>query len=145
MADEQQGAFKVTDRRLFNPDGSLREPLPEEPPAAAAAESAAPAPAPEPEPEPEAHFADEQFGGQGEMTEFMGVLMEFAAPAFIHLGMAEHPATGRPQINLPAAQQSIDMLRILRQKVKGNLTREEESFFDGLLTDLRMQFVSLKR
>ena len=35
--------------------------------------------------------------------------------------------------------------RHMRQKVKGNLTREEESFFDGLLTDLRMQFVSLKR
>jgi hypothetical protein len=82
--------------------------------------------------------------GAEEMTEFMAVLMEFAAPAFIHLGLAEHPATGRPQVNLPAAKQSIDMLRVLREKTKGNLSRDEDRFFEGLLSDLQMQFVSLR-
>jgi hypothetical protein len=143
MPEDNEGGFKVTDRRLFNPDGSLREQLPEEAPAATA--TAAPTPEPEPEPEPPVDFDSGMGDDQGEMTEFMGVIMEFAAPAFIHLGLAEHPATGRPQVNLPAAQQAIEMLRILREKTTGNLTREEENFFDGLLTDLRMQFVSLKR
>jgi hypothetical protein len=147
MPEDHEGGFKVTDRRLFNPDGSLREQLPEEAPAAAptSAPVTEPTPEPEPEPEPPLDFDAEMGDDQGEMTEFMGVIMEFAAPAFIHLGLAEHPATGRPQVNLPAAQQAIEMLRILREKTTGNLTREEENFFDGLLTDLRMQFVSLKR
>jgi hypothetical protein len=147
MPEDNEGGFKVTDRRLFNPDGSLREQLPEEAPAAAptSAPVTEPTPEPEPEPEPPLDFDAEMGDDQGEMTEFMGVIMEFAAPAFIHLGLAEHPATGRPQVNLPAAQQAIEMLRILREKTTGNLTREEENFFDGLLTDLRMQFVSLKR
>jgi Domain of unknown function (DUF1844) len=88
---------------------------------------------------------EEAAAGQGEMSEFMEVVMDLAAPAFIHLGMAEHPATGKPQVNLPAAQQSIEMLRVLRNKTKGNLTKEEEQFFDGLLGDLQMQFVSMRR
>lgn len=142
MPEDNEGGFKVTDRRLFNPDGSLRESAEQDQPAEPLAVE------PPPAPESEADFSnavDPESGSQGEMTEFMGVVMEFAAPAFIHLGLAEHPATGRPQVNLPAAQQSIEMLRILREKTQGNLTRDEESFFDGLLTDLRMQFVSLKR
>jgi hypothetical protein len=151
MPEEKEGSFKVSDRRLFNPDGTLRE--------EAAREREASAPAPElstpppaggagaqsqraPEPEPAPDFAE---GPEGEMTPFMALIMEFATPAFIHLGMAEHPATGKPQVNLPAAQQAIDMLSLLRQKTRGNLTREEEDFFDGLLADLRMQFVSLRR
>ena len=145
MPEDNEGGFKVTDRRLFNPDGSLREQLPEEAPAAAPTSAPTSGPEPEPEPELTVDFDSEMGDDQGEMTEFMGVIMEFAAPAFIHLGLAEHPATGRPQVNLPAAQQAIEMLRILREKTTGNLTREEENFFDGLLTDLRMQFVSLKR
>ena len=136
MPDEQQGAFKVTDRRLFNPDGTPREqPRPEDSP-----------------PTPEAPVgqvveaeADEFSDATPEMTEFMNVVMEFAATAFIHLGLAAHPATGRPQVNLPAAQQAIEMLRVLQEKTTGNLTREEDQFFAGLLADLRLQFVSLKR
>ena len=142
MADDGEGNFKVTDRRQFNPDGSLRDD----------AEVATPAPEVD-EPIVERVIEIEEPGddvngapaGQGEMSEFMEVVMDLAAPAFIHLGMAEHPATGRPQVNLPAAQQSIGMLRVLREKTKGNLTKEEEQFFDGLLGDLQMQFVSMKR
>jgi len=136
MPDEQQGAFKVTDRRLFNPDGTPREqPSPGEP-------QPAPEPLAAPVFEPE---ADDLSDAAPEMTEFMNVVMEFAATAFIHLGLAEHPATGRPQVNLPAAQQAIEMLRILQEKTTGNLTREEDQFFGSLLADLQMRFVSLKR
>jgi hypothetical protein len=139
MPDEQQGAFKVTDRRLFNPDGTPREQLtPDEPRPTTEVPDVPVAQTFEPE-------ADEFSDDQPEMTEFMNVVMEFAATAFIHLGLAEHPATGRPQVNLPAAQQAIEMLRILQEKTKGNLTREEDQFFSGLLADLQMRFVSLKR
>lgn len=83
---------------------------------------------------------------EAEMTDFMQFLYSFASStAFIHLGLIEHPATGRPEVNLPAAQQGIGMLMLLREKTKGNLTRTEDEFFETLLADLQMQFVSLRR
>jgi hypothetical protein len=106
--------------------------------------STAARPALEPEPNP---FAEaEPMEEEAEMTDFMQFLYSFASStAFIHLGLIEHPATGRPEVNLPAAQQGIGMLMLLREKTKGNLTRTEDEFFETLLADLQMQFVSLRR
>ena len=159
MAEENQGSFKVTDRRLFNADGTLREDaLIEEAPAAQTPEpqpnsnsSSGPGPAqsqrpfaaatatelqPEP-PEPE--------DAEPERTMFNEFLMGIASSAFIYLGLVEHPATGRRQVDMTAAKEAIDMLVMLREKTQGNLTRGEEKFFDDLLTDLKMQYVSMRR
>ncbi len=151
MPEEKEGVgFKVTDRRHFYPDGTPRENVPEPEPVKVPAEAGLPNTthsSGEAESASRSAF-DHTAGPLGEMadmTPFMEALMEIATPAFIHLGMAEHPATGRPQINLSAAQHSIDLLGVLREKTRGNLTREEDSFFEGLLADLRMQFVSLRR
>ena len=149
MVEDREGGFKVTDRRLFNADGSLRddatvdrEPAPA--PAPAPAPTPAPFPAPGAAPAPSQEDELEQLGEE-EMTDFMEVIMDLAAPAFIHLGMAEHPATGKPEVNMPAAHQAIDRLRVLREKTQGNLTQKEEQFFEGVLADLQMQFVSMRR
>lgn len=143
MSEDQRDTFKVTDRRLFHADGSPREdvsePAPEQPQEAPPAVERTEVSPLESEP-----ASEDDPGDAGEMTEFMAVLMEFATPAFIHLGLAEHPSTGRPEINLPAAQQAIEMLRVLREKTTGNLIEDEDEFFEGLLADLRMRFVSLK-
>jgi hypothetical protein len=167
MSEEQVSGFKVSDRRKFNPDGSPREgaveaeppPAPVAPPQPATAAQAAAAPQtqafrpedvfstaarPAPEPEPPAYTEAES--EEAEMTEFMQFLYSLASStAFIHLGLMEHPATGRAEINLQAAQQGIGMLMLLHEKTKGNLTRTEEEFFTTLLSDLQMQFVSLRR
>jgi len=146
MVDEQEGSFKVTDRRLFNSDGSLRDDVPAE---QAPIPAVAPPPTPSNSPASAAAPAPQEDElseiGEDEMSEFMEVVMDLAAPAFIHLGMAEHPATGKPEINLPAAHQAIDRLRVLREKTQGNLTDKEEQFFDGVLADLQMQFVSMRQ
>jgi len=155
MSDEKEPGFKVSDRRLFNPDGTPRTPDPELEPAPAPAAPAEPQAAtgtqaqrtPEVLPGPAFGAEDEMGAGsleEPEMTEFMEFVMNIAtSTAFIPLGLMEHPATGRPQVNLPAAQQGIDLLAMLREKTRGNLTRAEEEFFETLLADLRMQFVSL--
>jgi len=155
MAEENQGSFKVTDRRLFNADGSLRED--------ALIEESAPAPAQASEPQPninpvsaqpQQQFGaatapelqpEEDIGAEPERTMFNEFLMGIASSAFIYLGLVEHPATGRRQVDMVAAKESIDMLLMLREKTKGNLTRGEEKFFDDLLSDLKMQFVSMRR
>jgi Domain of unknown function (DUF1844) len=152
MAEENQGSFKVTDRRLFNADGTLRED--------ALIEEAAPAPPPEPQPtvssgsaQPQRQFAaatapelqPEPEDAEPERTMFNEFLMGIASSAFIYLGLVEHPATGRRQVDMTAAKESIDMLVMLREKTKGNLTHGEEKFFDDLLSDLKMQYVSMRR
>ncbi|HEU0176527.1 MAG TPA: DUF1844 domain-containing protein [Blastocatellia bacterium] len=155
MAEENQGSFKVTDRRLFNADGTLRED--------ALIEEAAPAQTPEPQPTVSAGSAQSQrqFAAaaapelqpeppqledvEPERTMFNEFLMGIASSAFIYLGLVEHPATGRRQVDMTAAKESIDMLVMLREKTKGNLTGGEEKFFDDLLSDLKMQYVSMRR
>jgi hypothetical protein len=152
MAEENQGSFKVTDRRLFNADGTLRED--------ALIEEAAPAQTPEPQPavssgsaQSQRQFAaatapelqPEPEDAEPERTMFNEFLMGIASSAFIYLGLVEHPATGRRQVDMTAAKESIDMLVMLREKTKGNLTRGEEKFFDDLLSDLKMQYVSMRR
>ena len=155
MAEENQGSFKVTDRRLFNADGTLRED--------ALIEEAAPAQTPEPQPavSPGPAQSQRQFAAatapelqpeppeledsEPERTMFNEFLMGIASSAFIYLGLVEHPATGRRQVDMTAAKESIDMLVMLREKTKGNLTRGEEKFFEDLLSDLKMQYVSMRR
>ncbi|HEY8458927.1 MAG TPA: DUF1844 domain-containing protein [Blastocatellia bacterium] len=157
MAEENQGSFKVTDRRLFNADGTLREdalieeapaaqtpePKPDSSQGAGAAQSRRPfaaAAAPELQPQP-----PEPEDAEPERTMFNEFLMGIASSAFIYLGLVEHPATGRRQVDMTAAKESIDMLVMLREKTRGNLTRGEEKFFDDLLSDLKMQYVSMRR
>jgi hypothetical protein len=167
MAEENQSNFKVTDRRLFNADGTLREDalIEEAPPAqtpepqpdsspgsgAGAARSGSAqsqrqfAAATAPELQAESPELSELEDAEPERTLFNEFLMGIASSAFIYLGLVEHPATGRRQVDMTAAKESIDMLVMLREKTKGNLSRGEEKFFDDLLTDLKMQYVSMRR
>ena len=162
MSEENEFGFKVSDRRLFKPDGTPRELEPEPEPVAPPPTEIQTAPptvirpeeifstqtAAQPAREPKV----QQFAQAGaieeeepEMTDFMQFLYSLASSTtFIHLGLMEHPATGKPEVNLPAAQQGIGMLLMLRDKTKGNLNRTEEEFFESLLSDLQMQFVSLR-
>jgi hypothetical protein len=70
-------------------------------------------------------------------------VLSLASSAFVHLGDAPHPDTGLPgEPDLALAHQTIDILAMLREKTKGNLTMEEEQFMDHLLTDLRLRYVT---
>jgi hypothetical protein len=74
--------------------------------------------------------------------DFYTFVLSLGSSAFVHLGDAPHPETGTPAPpDLFLAHQTIDILAMLREKTKGNLTPEEEKFLDALLTDLRIRFV----
>jgi hypothetical protein len=78
--------------------------------------------------------------------DFTTFLMGLGSSAFIHLGDAPHPEIGQAAlVDLPLAQQTIELLAMLREKTRGNLTAEEESLFDHLLRDLRLRFVEKSR
>lgn len=193
MNDEQTN-FKVTDRRLFNPDGTPREVPPEErpepkPPAAAppavsseraeaqstsdqraqpqaasdrageptsaatpaasSAASSAPtakatseqaartAPA-----EPTSSAAEEELLDAEDPAGFVNFIMSIASNAAASLGMMEHPVTHQREVDLELAKHWIDILGMLQKKTRGNLLPQEEKILEGLLADLRMQFVS---
>jgi hypothetical protein len=77
--------------------------------------------------------------------EFNTLLLGLASTALIHLGESPHPETGTVHRDLALARQSMDLLALLREKTRGNLTPEEEKFFETLLADLRLRFVEASK
>lgn len=74
--------------------------------------------------------------------DFGTFLISVGSSALIHMGEAPDPVSGEKQPpNLPLAQQSIDLLALLQEKTKGNLTADEDRFLTTLLYDLRMKYV----
>ena len=75
--------------------------------------------------------------------DFYTFVLSLGSSAFVHLGDAPHPETGEPApTDLRLAKQTIDLLDMLREKTRGNLTAEEEKFMENLLMDLRLRYVS---
>lgn len=71
-------------------------------------------------------------------------VMSLASSVLVHLGELQHPDTHNHDKNLPLAKQTIDILGMLRDKTRGNLTQEEAQLLDNLLYDLRMKYVATK-
>jgi len=156
---EEQPTFKVTDRRLFNADGSPRDLPAEEKPETPAATAPEVAPVAQetqtaPEPQVAASAAQEPSAAEEEFTEedladardpasFVSFLMMLAQNAASTLGMVEHPVTHQRDVDVESGKHWIDVLGMLQKKTAGNLTPQEKRMLDGLLADLRMQYVSL--
>ena len=66
------------------------------------------------------------------------------ASALVNLGVIADPATGAKEKNLPIAKQTIDIMSMLQEKTKGNLTVDEESILKSILYDLKMMYVREK-
>jgi hypothetical protein len=216
MADEKEQTFKVSDKRRYNPDGSLREEYAKEaataeeqakavaataevepepvvetepessapqavptdnivafpgaaakssepeaetaqtPPAAqtqASSASAATAPkAAEPAPSAQAAAVENAYhqasGGtdpQQAKALFLSLLNMLAVEAAMHMGLMELQPGERAPVDLEAARQVLDIMGVLKEKTRGNLLPDEQTIFEQVLTDLRMQFVTLAR
>lgn len=75
--------------------------------------------------------------------DFYTFVLSLGSSAFVHLGDAPHPETGeRLAPNLAVAHQTIDILAMLQEKTRGNLTPAEEKFLENMLTDLRLRYVT---
>jgi Domain of unknown function (DUF1844) len=156
---EEKPTFKVTDRRLFNADGTPRDIVREEEPAPApepAQAETARAPIPgtgavrETPPaagtaanEPSAMREPGALPAGGDPTPFANLVMFIASPAAAALGMTEHPGLPAGEVDLPLAKHCIDLLATVEQKTRGNLSAQEQQILESLLAELRMQYVSL--
>jgi hypothetical protein len=72
---------------------------------------------------------------------FSSFIFSLSSSALVSLGAVPDPNTGKMEKNLPLAKQTIDLLGLLRDKTRNNVTQEEEILFDHLLYDLRMAYV----
>lgn len=73
--------------------------------------------------------------------DFSSFIFSLAHSALIQMGEEPDPFTGESGINLPQAQETIDLLSVLEEKTKGNLTKDEETLMKNLLFTLRMKYV----
>jgi len=74
--------------------------------------------------------------------DFSTFVLSLSQAALLHLGELDDPETGKKEINFPLARQSIDLLTMVQDKTRGNLTSEEHKLLENLLYDLRMKYVA---
>ncbi len=147
--------IKVTDKRMFTPEGELRdeyrfvetetgaaEAAPPEsgpPESGRAPEPAAPPPPPiEPGLGPSLELPD--LGPALQPPSFFDLVAILAEPVSLYLGDARLP-DGRTMENLEMARLHIDLLAVLREKTAGNVTAQELGFLEDLLYRLRVRYV----
>ena len=79
--------------------------------------------------------------------DFNALVLSLGSSVIVHLGEAPDPGSGqkREKPELEMAQQSIDLLAMLQEKTRGNLTADEARFLENMLFDLRMLYVQVSQ
>ena len=72
---------------------------------------------------------------------FSTFVISLNASALMHLGLMEDPAQGKKVKNLELGKQTIDILVMLEEKTRGNLSADEEKLLQNILYDLRINYV----
>jgi len=163
---EDKKPFTVTDRRHFTREGEVRAGDVRPEPAAAQPAKAPPAveeprrapepPAPPAPTEPSAASVDAAYRassalggggleGPGETLDFVGLLLSLGTQASMMLGLSGPPGHPPGPPDLGGARSIIGLLEILRDKTEGRRSQEEEEVLQGLLYELRMQYVAMAR
>lgn len=156
--------LKVTDKRIFTPEGDIREEFqneirPADPQAAQPGDAQPAAPSDPPRPpeaterrnpasasEPPKPPREERRRSLAEKatspgTPFANFIQSLVAQAYMFLGMLRDPRQPQPIFDAEAAHETIDILALLKEKTAGNLTPEEEDFFEAHLGDLKLAYV----
>lgn len=80
---------------------------------------------------------------QGEIPplDFSTFILSLSSSVLMHLGVVENPVTGKKDKEPLVARQTIDLIGLLRDKTKGNLTEEEAKLIDDILHELQLWYV----
>jgi len=150
--EEEKKDFVVKDRRVFSkeeageaPEQEAESVEPDRSEETEASEPEAESVAPDRSEETEAPAAGpkEAEAGLPEIN-FQTFVFSLNASALVQLGLMEDPATGKNEKNLPLVKQTIDMLSMLQEKTKGNLSKDEDEMLKHVLYDLRIRYVKEK-
>ena len=139
-SDRKPGTFTVTDRRSFDATGDRKDT------ASAPVEKPAGEPVPpETASAPSRSRAEREAARSLPPADFATLVLSLGSSAVEHLGEAPGPEGDKPMRNLPMAKHAIDLLSVLEEKTKGNLTAEEAQLLESLLFDLRLRYVEAIR
>jgi hypothetical protein len=130
MAEEEKG-FIIKDRRSFDKEGELKE------------EKGAGDDGSQKTKE-EKREQDTQRIPLPEVN-FNSLIFSLSSSALLNMGDIAEPQTGERKKDLPMAKYSIDIISMLQEKTKGNLTEEEHKFLDNILADLRLRYVKASK
>jgi hypothetical protein len=130
MAEEEKG-FIIKDRRSFDKEGELKE------------EKGASDDGSQKTKE-EKREQDTQRIPLPEVN-FNSLIFSLSSSALLNMGDIAEPQTGERKKDLPMAKYSIDIISMLQEKTKGNLTEEEHKFLDNILADLRLRYVKASK
>jgi hypothetical protein len=98
-----------------------------------------PGPAPRPSPDVSEPQPEREEAPEARWDLFIsGLAME----ALVAMGDMAHPGTRKPAMNLPRAKYLVDLLGILEEKTKGNLSIDEDRLLKDALYQLRMRYLS---
>ena len=143
--EQEEKGFIVSDKRLFTPSGervtdaSPPEPAePETPPPPKQEEQPAAA---TPSQTPPTETAPQDLPP----VDFASFVMMLTNNVMVFLGQVPNPLTQQPQVDLVQARHTIDILMMLREKTRGNLTTEEDRFLQELLPQLQIAYVQAKQ
>ena len=142
MGEDEDKGYTVEDRRYLNLSEEEKAELREKAGAEEASKAAAAEEAFQEASQKAAAEADKK-AQEVPLPEisFSSLIFSLSSAAFVNLGAIPDPNTGKVEKNLPLVKQTIDLLGLLRNKTRNNLTQEEEILFDHLLYDLRMSYV----
>jgi len=144
---EEKKEFVVKDRRIFAGDSKDSEASKTEKPP----ENGKPKEQPLEKPSADASSAEAASAdGMEDETQlpeinFITFVLSLNASALVNLGMVENPATQTTVKNLPLAKQTIDILGMLQEKTRGNLSADEENLIKHMLYELRLIYVKEKK
>ncbi len=125
MGEEEQG-FVVRDKRGRS----------------ASQESEAPQAKPSVQPEPPASSAPSESSPPAPPLTFSSFVFSLGTSSLMLMGESLDPQQPSPPVNLPQAKEIIDILSMLEEKTKGNLSSEEASVIGDMLYTLRMKYVN---
>lgn len=106
-----------------------------------AAEKAAPAAGAAPKEQPKAQSKAQT--QEPKQTDFTFFISSLSMQALIALGEIPHPATNQPHPDPEQARYLIDLLGMLQEKTKGNVSAEEAGLLENVLYELRMKYVAM--
>lgn len=74
-------------------------------------------------------------------VDFSTFVLSLSTSALMNLGEIQNPMTKKVEKELPVARQTIDLIDVLKEKTKGNLTEYESKLIENVLTDLRLRYL----
>jgi len=95
--------------------------------------------------EPKKETKEEKEAGPLPEVDFSSFILSLSSSVLLHLGEIADPVSGEKRKNMDLAKQSIDIISMLKDKTKGNLSEDEERLIEQMLFDLRMRFVEANK